>query len=113
MRVRFNLGAGKNFMHWNVDGIFYNPATTTMLLHNCRLRNRKGTAIKIFNGAHKEVCAWVECEKIEFNHDTPAGIAVTYNPRISPNWIVGGENADNKHFDKLVTIGSRIFTAEI
>jgi hypothetical protein len=113
MKVRFNLGAGKNFMHWNIDGVFYNPATTSMVLHNCKLRNRQATARKIFAGAHKEVCAWVQCERIEFGHNARAGAAVSYNPRIAPNWIVNGENADNKHFDKLITIGSKIFIAGV
>lgn len=67
IQVRFHLGAGKNFMKWQVkeDGrvSYFDPETTNLVLINAKLRNQIETAKKINQGANKTVCAWVECDR--------------------------------------------------
>ena len=68
-KVRFHLGAGENFMKWQVkspDGTvkFYKPEEVGILMTGCFLRNQKGTAEKIHAGANKTVCAWVEAQLV-------------------------------------------------
>jgi lipopolysaccharide biosynthesis glycosyltransferase len=58
IKIRFNLGKGKNFMKWKVqytDGTieYHSPADVQLLMHDCTLKNHKKTAQKIFDGAKK------------------------------------------------------------
>ena len=69
-KVRFNLSRGKNYMKWKVvypSGAvrYYDPSLYTVTMTNCFLRNQPTTALKIFVGGHKKVCAWVECESVK------------------------------------------------
>lgn len=118
-KVRFNLGRGKNYQKFKVsdgnDHRYINPAKESLVMINCKLRNQKGTANKIFEGANKTVCAWIDCEKLLL---IPAGAmteflvdqAVTYNPRQVPNWVMDGQNVDGHIFDSLVTYTNKVFT---
>lgn len=118
-KVRFHLGKGKNFMHWRVENtttsevIFYNPKEVQLILKGCFLRNQKATATKIHNGANKSVCAWVECEAIEFvlnDFITPNGIQLSYNPKVTPNWILDGKDVDSQTFNKLTSLENKLFS---
>ena len=69
IKVRFNLGRGKNYMKWKIQYpngniLYYNPSEVQFVMTNCQLRNYKKVAEKIFNGGNKVVCAWVLCEEI-------------------------------------------------
>jgi hypothetical protein len=112
-KVRFHLGAGKNFMHWKIeypngDYQFIDPNTTNMVLYGCQLHNQKGTAKRINEGGEKVVCAWVWCDWIRMNSMTDKGTPVTYNPRVQPNWMFEGQNADNMRFERLQTLGNKL-----
>jgi hypothetical protein len=122
---RFHLGKDKDdsghshFMHWRIEKMsceikgFTNPNNYGFIFHNAFLRNRKGAANKIHNGASKTVCAWIEAEAVEliFLEDIiHSGVQVSYNPRKAPNWLLNGKNADGMTFPKLVTDGNRVFT---
>lgn len=113
IKVRFHLGAGDNFMHWRVeypngDVEFINPETTHMVLYDCQLHNQKGVAKRINDGGEKVVCAWVWCESISMRFMVDKGTPVTYNPRVEPNWVFNGKNADNMKFGRLQTIGNKL-----
>lgn len=112
-KVRFHLGAGKNFMHWKIeypngDYQFVDPKTTNMVLYGCQLHNQKGTAKRINEGSNKTVCAWVWCDWISMRFMTDKGVPVSYNPRVQPNWVFDGQNADNMTFDRLQTVGNKL-----
>ena len=114
-KVRFHLGAGKNFKHWKIeypngDYQFVDPNTTNMVLYGCQLHNQKGTAKRINEGGEKVVCAWVWCDWIRMNSMTDKGTPVTYNPRVQPNWMFEGQNADNMTFDRLQTVGDKLIS---
>ena len=116
-RIRFNLGRGDNFKKWQIKNvrtkevIFYNPKEVTILLNKCVLINKEKAAKRIFNGANKYVCSWVEFESYVFI-EKPKYIKkeVNYNPRKKPHWFdQKGLNIDNLYFDKLVTIDNKLY----
>jgi hypothetical protein len=37
------------------------------------------------------------------------GEAVLYNPRVCPNWVFNGENADGYKFGFIYSIGKKLF----
>ena len=108
-KVRFHLAQGVNFMKWQVRDSegnvnFYDPNTTSLRLRNCKLVNRPSTAKKIHDGANKEVCAWISCESVEVNRKSNAeGMRLSYNPKVTPNWVMGGENVDGQEIDFIIT----------
>lgn len=112
-KVRFHLGAGQYFMHWQItypngDIQYVDPNKQNMVFHGCQLRNRPKTAQRIHDGGEKVVCAWIECDWIQMLHWTSKGEPVSYNPRISPHWRYGLENADNFKFGKIQSIGNKL-----
>lgn len=116
-KVRFNLSSGKNYMKWQVifpDGSvhYLNPEVDEMILTGCKLRNQKGTAKKIFDGAHKTVCAWVQCEDVRINYGEVVHDCnhISYNPRVTPNWMHKDKNVDGTEFDRIVSKGRKLFS---
>ena len=114
IRVRFNLGRGKNFMKWKVEFPdkrvqYFDPTTTQLVMYGCQLRNYKKVAEKIYNGANKTVCAWVLCESIDIRTKTfiPFDVncdRIRYNPRIKPNWLLNDEVADDHKVDMIGSV---------
>jgi hypothetical protein len=119
-KLRFNLGKGKNYMKWKITHPsgkvdYLEPNDVTIVMKNCLLRNQKSSAQKIFDGANKTVCAWIEAERLMVITEIDGalfllGDQVSYNPRVAPNWIVKGEDADGKELSNLVTDNRKIFT---
>ena len=112
-KVRFHLGAGQYFMHWQItypngDIQYVDPNKQNMVFHDCQLRNRKKTAQRIHDGGEKVVCAWIECEWIQMLHWTSKGEPVTYNPRVCPHWKYGSEIADNYRFGRIQSVGRNL-----
>lgn len=120
-KVRFNLGRGEHFMKWKVtspEGCvdYYDPETYVIIMHNCKLRNQPSTANKIFDGANKTVCAWIDAEHVEVRRDPvtilySADLEVMFNPRKKPYWTYYTEpqNIDNKEIECIVTTGRRLW----
>ena len=111
-KVRFNLGAGENFMKWKItdpegNHTYHEPSEVVLKMTGCFLRNQKATANKIHNGAEKSVCAWVEAKEVKVLNQRQLQVAfdkVSYNPRVTPNWEMNGENVDGKTFEAMVSI---------
>jgi len=121
IKVRFHLGAGKNFMKWRIEDmrtgevLFFNPNEVSFNLVNCKLYNQKSAAKQIHSGANKTVCSWIMCEDaIVLSEEQPFRGAdrVSYNPRVTPNWDLNGENVDGKEFYNLVTLGNKVYTVK-
>tara|TARA_R110000803_G_scaffold140997_2_gene207514 strand:+ start:260 stop:622 length:363 start_codon:yes stop_codon:yes gene_type:complete len=116
-KVRFNLGKGENFMKWKItdpkgNHTYYQPNEVVIKMKDCFLRNQKATAIKIHKGANKSVCAWVEAEEVVVLEQRQLQIAfdkVSYNPRVTPHWMLDGEIADGKTFEAMVSINRELF----
>lgn len=116
-RVRFNLGAGDNYMKWKVyetnkkKSLYFDPSKVQIIMLNCRLVNYRAGAEKIFNGSSKFVVAWIECESLYLTNDETVNHRnrVSYNPKIKPNWVVDGKNADGNTYKELRTLGKSVF----
>ena len=119
IKVRFNLGRGKNYMKWKVEyskGVseYYDPKEVQLMMDNCVLKNHKGTSKKIYEGSNKTVCAWVLCETIklldkEINMSYLNGDRIQYNPKIKPNWVINDDIVDDVHFEKIVSFENKLF----
>jgi hypothetical protein len=115
--VRFNLGKGKSrYMKWKIECngttlVYIDPNDVTLIMENCRLVNQKTAAEKIYKGANKTVCAWIECENLSIREPINiGGEHVSYNPRKAPHWVFQGENADGQTFAMIVTKGRELLT---
>jgi len=118
-KVRFNLGAGKNYMKWKVYDMlckqtyYFPPNSVVITMYGATLHNHKGTAQKIHDGANKTVCAWVECDHVQVDITDQLRLhagGVCYNPRVTPNWTSeSGENMDKEECEVLTTQGRRIY----
>jgi hypothetical protein len=83
----------------------------------CTVKNQPGTANKIHQGANKSVCAWILCNEISILTDMDAPSItqlknfeqLSYNPRVQPNWLCGGENVDGEYYDNIVSMGKTLF----
>lgn len=114
IKVRFNLGKGKNYLKWKVqypdDKIeYHSPCEVQLLMNDCTLKNYKSVAQKIYNGGNKTVCAWVLCKSISIKSDSFIqgdldGGRVRYNPRVTPHWMLNDSNVDGMSVDKLVSV---------
>lgn len=124
-KVRFHLGAGRFYNHWQIkfskgfaESVRYvdpNSPFMQIVMTNCLLKNRKPTAESIFNGSNKTVCAWIQCEsaKAECQPKVKLIEEIFYNPRIAPYWRnSNGDNIDGYNFDLLVTKNKSVYIGE-
>lgn len=123
-RLRFNLSAGKHFMHWQLKNrgevSYFKPDEVTIRAYNITLRNNPNISQKIFDGAHKAVCAWIDCEFIDIspveNIDSAGLTHLSFNPKNFPHWTLLGENygwnLDGKYIGNIVTIGRSVLTSQ-
>lgn len=118
IKVRFNLARGKNYMKWKVEypdkNVEYHDVSEVQLvMRNCKLKNYRNVAEKIYNGANKEVCAWVLCEDLSIKKEDfikdEGYERVRYNPREIPHWVYKGEMADGLSFQTLISIGFGLY----
>lgn len=124
-RVRFHLAKGEHYMKWQVRSgdnsiiTYFDPEKYFFVMRNCKLINKKVIAEKIYCGANKSVCAWIECEKLEaieeqfFNLKVPPDeyYPVIFNPKVKPFWKSGsGKNIDNSQHDVLITYEKSILS---
>jgi hypothetical protein len=122
IKVRFNLGAGVNYMKWKIDipgqpARYVSPEAVQLRMTGCTVKNQKSTASKIHQGANKSVCAWILCNEISILTDLDAPSItqlknfeqLSYNPRVQPNWLCGGNNVDGESYDNIVSMGKTLF----
>jgi len=110
-KVRFHLGRGEHFMHWQIksklntgDGTgakeivdYVDPLDNQLAMLGCKLSLQPTAAQKMHDGANKTVCAWIECESVqvlEVNRLKPneQDYRVKFNPRQNPEWTDGYNN---------------------
>lgn len=116
-KIAFHLGRGANYMHYQIklasgEIVYVNPDTHDITLKGCKLRNQKAASMKIFKGANKERCAWIDFESYEVTakRNYTSDVHVRFNPRVSPTWTINGEGEkDNTTFDVLKTNGNQIY----
>ena len=121
IKVRFNLGRGSRYMKWKVqypaiDGnpsktLYLDPNDVQLVMYNITLKNQKESAKKIYCGGNKRVCAWVLCETLDIKTSDyiDGGSRVSYNPRVTPNWVYNDLNADGMDMGVLVSNGRELY----
>ena len=119
IKVRFNLGRGKNYMKWKIqhtDGTieYHSPTDVQLLMNDCTLKNYKSVAQKIYDGGEKVVCAWILCKSIAIKSDKFIqgdldGERIRYNPRVTPHWMLNDSNVDGMSVDKLVSVDFGVY----
>ena len=127
-KVRFHLGRGEHFMHWQIksklntgDGTgakevvsYVDPQHKSIAMFGCRLRVQPSTAQKIHDGANKSVCAWIECEHTQVV-DKPIVMTIfdtriSFNPKRSVHWMTEeGEIKDGEFMPLIVTNERELF----
>lgn len=114
-RIRFHLAKGENYKKWQVKygnfTSYYDPEKIMLVMRNCKLKNNKSLARKIYAGANKSVCAWIEADDINITSVVPIPgepAEVSFNPKSNPFWICKNEDVDNKTFSILHTIGRKV-----
>lgn len=129
-RVRFHLANGPNYMKWQVKdrGMqgagwlateYYDPEKCNIKMRGCKLGNQESTAMKIFEGANKTVCAWIDCEELDIEYrkdprfkdvEEDGLTQYKYNPRKNPHWFTDTEsNCDGRTFKTLTTCKRKIY----
>lgn len=119
-KVRFHLGKGKHYMQWQVHDTmnnykeYINPKKNRLVMWDCQLRNHSKTSRKIHEGMNKTVCAWIECDMVEYITKpeplTHVGPRLTYNPRVHPHWqMEDDDNVDYEYFKYLITDDRKLF----
>lgn len=119
-KVRFNLSKGANYMKWKVEGpygvSYYDPSKVSLVMSNCQLKNSKATAQKIYDGAHKTVCAWIRCNEVKISRTSNRcnGYKIYYNPRTAPYWTdKQGNDIDNSTWPVIMSGGKQLLIKKI
>jgi len=121
IKIRFNLGAGKNYRKWQIrspaDVQYIDPASAYMSIYNATLYNNRRIADGIYKGKNKSTCAWIAAESAIIHEGPPPvephhiKMPLFYNPKISPFWRDSyGQDIDS-HFFSLIIIRERQVTA--
>jgi len=125
-RVRFHLGKGPNYMTWQVidkkngyNKDYYNPEGCSIHMVNCVFGNNPTIAQKIYDGDHKTVCAWVDCDDLDVSYvkspdyvkpNTKNMMKYRYNPRKAIHWNTNRcYNVDGKKVKHLYTHNMGIY----
>lgn len=116
IRVRFHLGAGEHFRHWQVrqpgsPPAYFDPAQVSLMLLGCRLVVRPGAAARVHAAGVKDVCGWVECDEVVVMPPTVCeGLAARFNPIDDVHWYVDDQVADGLSVPTLVSVGRKLIS---
>jgi hypothetical protein len=126
IKVRFNLGRGENYMKWKIEYpsgqvSYYSPTSIQLILKGCTLKNGRKTAIKIFNGENKSVCAWVLCEDIQVCYGSLKSFddmelnRLKYNPKKLPFWTMNDDeqSMDGQKFEEIGSVDNKLYITKI
>lgn len=126
--VRFHLGGGAHFMHWQikimqggkkVDEYYCDPNEYHLEMKSCKLRNRPNKAKQVFeNGVH-DVSGWVRCAEVMLRknyYHIDSLEKLYYNPLRDPHWrreSDGNEFVwDESEYATLITRGKQVYILE-
>ena len=127
-KVRFHLGAGEHYKHWQIrtprkgqaDLVEYeDPSKVQLELVNCTLRNKTSVAKKVLSSQVRDVCGWVECQHVITTYIDPITVEglsrVTYDPKINLHWKVEqySYEYDKVVIGDLITSGNRLYLLKL
>jgi hypothetical protein len=126
-KVRFHLGAGQHFKHWQVsimrggklsDTVYFNPDEYQLILFDCKLINRPSTAKSVFESQKRDVCGWIRCENLDVidlfdgeSMDIGGLPRLEFDPKLIPYWhhTNSSDSLDNYKFDRIITSGKKVY----
>lgn len=125
-KLRFNLSKGENFKKWKLTHPsghveYLDRDSFSAVLKDAKFRNHRGTANKIFEGANKAVCSWIEFKSIDIlkkpSNVDRSHTKLYYNPKHLPFWttfVNSGStktsvNLDNSSHEEVLVNGTEIF----
>ena len=126
--VRFHLGRGAHFKHWQVKTYigsrkvattFYDPDIFSLQMFDCSLYNNRRVAQKVKNSGSKDVCGWIKCKRVDVLkgdfmwEDYRSLERLYYNPINDIHWRRDGDdgtfNWDNSEYDSLITWNKNVY----
>ena len=125
--VRFHLGSGKNYLHWQVkimcgrekvDVYYYDPAYYQLEMIGCKLVNQPNKAKKVFERGVHDVSGWVKCDEVMINNEVGVDDLekLYYNPIRDPHWRRESDSNefiwDNSEYATLITSGKQVYVLE-
>lgn len=125
--VRFHLGSGPNYLHWQVkvkqgsktvDVYYYDPAKYQLEMIGCKLINKVNKAKKVHAAGKKDVSGWVRCDEVMINNEVGVDNLekLYYNPIRDPMWRresdCGEFSWDNSEYTTLITQGKQVYVLE-
>lgn len=122
-KIRFHLQAGQHYKHWqirdNKGGVqYYHPATSQLIMHNCKLVSQHGAAKRVNESGKKDVCGWIKCDSYEIvpdSNEKPVDYLdrIWYNPIVDTDWHMTGiaEPVTGMVFEQLITKGNKVYDA--
>lgn len=125
--IRFHLGRGENYMHWQVkamcgrkklDEFYYNPAYYQLELRCCKLINKINKAKKVHDAGVKDVSGWVQCDEVLIDNEISIDNLekLHYNPIKDIRWRresdCGEFDWDNTEYSSLITQGRQVYILE-
>jgi hypothetical protein len=129
--VRFHLGKGQHFKHWQikivqrgkpVDVYYYDPKEYQLEMRGCILWNRPNKAKQVFEAGVHDVSGWVRCEEVMLRKDFHPTLPVDnleklyYNPLRDPHWRRESDSNefiwDGTEYATLLTNGKQVYILE-
>ena len=121
--VRFHLGKGTHFRHWQVKKkgsrpVYHHPDSASLLLTGCKLINKVNDAKRVHAEGVKDVSGWIDCEDITVVDNFPVDNLerLFYNPIVDPYWRrdsdAGDSVWDGSEYASLITDGRRVYILE-
>ena len=129
--VRFHLGSGKNYMHWQlkikkggetVEVCYFDPSEYQLEMRGCRLVNQPNKAKKVFEAGTHDVSGWVRCEELMLRKSFYPILPVDnleklyYNPIRDPHWRRESDCNefiwDGSEYATLLTNGKQVYILE-
>ena len=125
--VRFHLGRGENYMHWQVKAMcgrkklqefYYDPFYYQIEMVGCKLVNKLNKAKKVHEAGVKDVAGWVECDDVIINNEIEIDNLekLYYNPIRDIHWrreSDSGEFAwDDSKYSTLITNNKQVYILE-
>lgn len=129
--VRFHLGAGKHYMHWQikvkqagktVDVYYYDPSEYQLELRGCKLINKVNKAKQVFEAGVHDVSGWVKCDEVMLRKTFYPKLPIDnlekvfYNPIRDPHWRRESDSNefvwDDSEYATLLTDGKQVYILE-
>jgi hypothetical protein len=129
--VRFHLGDGKNYMHWQlkikqggktVEVCYFDPSEYQLEMRGCKLWNRPNKAKQVFEAGVHDVSGWVRCEEVMLRKTFFPKLPVDnleklyYNPLRDPHWRRESDSNefiwDGSEYATLLTNGKQVYILE-